>query len=249
MSRLVWIQKEDGQFVNANTFNAWRGFEQRGFEIRFFSWSDLDAGRVEVRPETPVVGGVGTVRLALSRLGIDPPPLDYPEELRDFLGRRVWRTTWKEIRGRFANSETPEAVFVKPAEGDKTFAGYVLRAFRDLIPTARWPDSMPLWASEVVELISEWRVFVHHGQAIGIGHYRGDALRFPDAERVRKAIDAFSPARPVACAMDFGLTDDGRTILIECNDAFSLGCYGLGPLAYSGMLRDRWEELTASNRA
>ncbi len=28
-------------------------------------------------------------------------------------------------------------------------------------------------------------------------------------------------------SMDFGLTDDGRTLLIEVNDGYSIGCYGL----------------------
>lgn len=50
--------------------------------------------------------------------------------------------------------------------------------------------------------------------------------------------------QPSGFTLDFGVTDDGRTLLIEVNDAFSLGCYGLDPLAYAKLLETRWAELT-----
>ena len=44
--------------------------------------------------------------------------------------------------------------------------------------------------------------------------------------------------------MDFCLTDDGRTLLIEVNDGCSIGCYGLEPIDYAKLLSTRWAELT-----
>ena len=44
--------------------------------------------------------------------------------------------------------------------------------------------------------------------------------------------------------MDFCLTDDGRTLLIEVNDGYSLGCYGMFALKYAKFLITRWAELT-----
>ena len=34
--------------------------------------------------------------------------------------------------------------------------------------------------------------------------------------------------RPVACSMDICVTKDGKTLLVELNDSYALGCYGLG---------------------
>jgi hypothetical protein len=39
--------------------------------------------------------------------------------------------------------------------------------------------------------------------------------------------------------MDWGVTSDGKTVLIEVNDVYALGCYGLDRLLYASMLRDR----------
>lgn len=43
--------------------------------------------------------------------------------------------------------------------------------------------------------------------------------------------------------MAFGIIEAGGTYQVEVNDGFSLGCLGLGPLAYSGFLQDGWREL------
>lgn len=49
--------------------------------------------------------------------------------------------------------------------------------------------------------------------------------------------------RPVACSIDIGVTNDGRTLLIECNDAYSLGSYGLEDYKYAKLLSARWSQL------
>lgn len=241
MGSSVIIQKEGGEFVNVNGFNAWRGFDERGYEIRFFDWEQMASGIAPVEPDTITVGSVMFVRRALRRLGVETPPLDYPPRLRGYLGRRIWQTTWAEVRSRIDNPGVP--VFVKPVEQDKAFTGYVVSAFRDLIRTAKWPGAMNLWASEPLPFVSEWRFFVRRGQIIGVGHYKGDPLRYPDVTFVRAAIDDYDGEAPVAFGIDFGVIESGATHLVEVNDGFSLGCLGLGPLAYSGFLEDRWKEL------
>ncbi|MEW4566468.1 ATP-grasp domain-containing protein [Tautonia sp. JC769] len=237
----VIIQKERGEFVNANGFNAWQGFDERGFEISFFDWEQMDSGVATVDPGTITVGSVRYVRRALQRIGIETMPLDYPIRLRGYLGRRIWQTTWAEVRSRIDSPGVP--VFVKPVEQDKAFTGYVVSAFRDLIRTAKWPGEMKLWASEPFPFVSEWRYFVRRGEVIGVGHYKGDPLRSPDVSVIRGAVEDYAGEAPVAYGIDFGIAASGGTHLVEVNDGFSLGCLGLGPLAYSAFLEDRWREL------
>jgi hypothetical protein len=80
------------------------------------------------------------------------------------------------------------------------------------------------------------------------GH--NDPLLYPDPSVVRAAIADYAEEAPVAFGIDFGIAEAGGTHLVEVNDGFSLGGLGLGPLAYSGFLEDRWRELvgTAPNR-
>ena len=246
MSRSVIIQKERGEFINANGFTAWKGFDERGYEIGHYDWDQMAAGVVPADPETITVGSVMFVRRALRQLGVETAPLDYPARLAGYLGRKIWQTTWGEVRSRV--DEPGRAVFVKPVEQDKAFGGHVVASFRDLIRTAKWPNEMRLWASEPFPFASEWRFFVRRGQVVGVGHYKGDPLRYPDASVVLAAIESYGEEAPTAFGIDFGVIEAGSTHLVEVNDGFSLGCLGLGPLAYSGFLEERWRELVAKAR-
>lgn len=49
--------------------------------------------------------------------------------------------------------------------------------------------------------------------------------------------------RPMACSMDICYTRDGRTLLVELNDAYSLGCYGLPGVLYAKLISARGSQL------
>ena len=237
---------EDGSPYSVNGSVAARGFEVLGYAVRFFQPADLPG--LPLGPGAVVVGGMGTVRAALEQAGVHPPSHESaPAVLRPFLGRESWRTTPQEVRdaGRFP-------VFVKPYEQAKAFTGQVVAdaAGLDLLlrPRADFPvmaQDFPLLAQEPVVFLSEWRVFVVRGAAVGVSHYQGDALLFPAAGVIRLALGAYRPA-PAGYSMDFGVADDGRTLLIETNDGYSLGHGGLVSTLYAELLRARWQEMTGA---
>lgn len=59
---------------------------------------------------------------------------------------------------------------------------------------------------------------------------------------IENAINDFKDI-PAGCSLDFGVTNDGRTLLIEMNDGMALGSYGLSDIAYALLLIARWCEL------
>jgi ATP-grasp domain, R2K clade family 2 len=83
------------------------------------------------------------------------------------------------------------------------------------------------------------------GEVLGIRYYKGDVRLFPDVTVIDRAIAAYTNS-PAAYAIDFGIVADGRTLLVETNEAYSLGCYGLPELRYSSLIERRWQELLAS---
>ena len=103
------------------------------------------------------------------------------------------------------------------------------------------PDETEVYCSESVKIISEWRVFVNNGLMIGCQPYLGDFTLHPDFDTVTNCINSYKSA-PVGYSADFGVTDYSRTILIEINDAYSLGCYGLPSMPYANLIKDRWIE-------
>jgi hypothetical protein len=245
----VYIQKlASGEFPSPNFYIAWRGFDDRGFSIRFFTFAELKQGAVDVSASNMVVGGAGAMVMALAKLGVHLPVIDdLPEPLAFLRGRKLWTSTLGEVRALSEKIESP--MFIKPLRDLKAFSGRLVGSFRDILSTAHLPDEMPVQVSEVVRFVSEWRFFVQKGEVIGAGCYRGDPRQFIDRRSLDAAIESWGPAAPSAYGIDLGLTDDGRTLLVEVNDGFSLGCMGLKPMSYSLFLQTRWEELVRGANA
>jgi hypothetical protein len=233
------VQKFRGEFANINVLTAYLGFTERGYIAEIFDFKDL-AG-VDIDRDTIVVGGIPVVVEALERLGVTPPALDsVPTSLEAFARRKVWTSTMGEVRAAIGRGES---IFAKPIPSDrKLFGGQLLTRFRDLISTASLPSDHPVVCSEPVEMRCEYRVFVTNGDIVGCRHYKGDFRRFPDFTVIDAAIRSYTDA-PAGYGIDFAVTSEGETVLVEVNDGFSLGCYGLSPLPYSALLEARWAQL------
>ncbi|EKQ54536.1 MULTISPECIES: ATP-grasp domain-containing protein [unclassified Clostridium] len=232
----VYIRKSfDNEMANRNFFAAFSGFKQMGFEIKFFkNIKELE----DNSKEDVIVSFVDDVRMALHRYNIITPEIDYPEELKNYLGRKVWKTKLSVI----ANNPDNWNVFIKPIE-DKKFTGVVVRSTKDLIGCGTYNEDPDIFCSEIVNFVAEWRCFVWYGKILDIRRYRGDWKMHFDPSVVENAVAQFKSA-PKGYAIDFGLTDKGETLLIEVNDGYSLGCYGLFDIDYAKLLSARWAELT-----
>ena len=234
----VYIQSyENGIPHNYNFMNAYQGFYEMGFEVVPFHDNDKFQ---ESNKEDVVVGYVGTVRARLADFGIITPEMDYPDELQKYLGRKIWQTRMNEVN----NNPNCWPVFVKPLE-DKQFTGVVVRSPKDLIGCGIQGVNQDVYCSEIVKFEAEWRCFVRYGHILSVRPYKGDWRKHYDYRVIENAVKEFKLA-PAGYAIDFGLTDDGRTLLIEVNDGYALGCYGLFYIDYAKLLSARWAELTGT---
>jgi len=231
----VFIQStQQGIPKSHNYYIADQGFREMGFEtIPFFGMEELK----DCRPDDLIVGGIGAVTAKLEEYGITVPEMNYPEELSKYLGRRVWKTTIDKI----LSDETLRPVFMKPIR-EKRFTGMVLRKPTDCPNMYYCKADEPVWCSDVVEIQTEWRAFIRYGHVLDVRRYYGDWRNQFDSKTIENAVKKYISA-PAGYAMDFGFTGDGRTILIEVNDGFSLGSYGLPALDYAKLLSARWCEL------
>lgn len=242
------LHKEDGSPANSNIGIAREGFEARGIDCKPFTMPQLWYGGLGLDRETLVFGGVGLVTKALSLIGVPvPEPIDYPESLDRFYRRKREVTTLSKVRERFNNTDPGlDRVFMKPV-GHKLAKGRVVAAFRDLIPTAGLPGETPVHLHEVKGWVSEWRVYVLKGEVIGVGHYTGDPLSFPNPMSVMAMVEMYEgdPSSPVAYGIDIGVHRLLPPTIVEVNDAHSLGNYGLHSWKYAEMLISRWEEMVS----
>jgi hypothetical protein len=194
----------------------------------------------ELTNDTLVYAGVPYTIAALNHLGVAlPEVLDYPTALSPIFGRTISKATLGELR--YRKSSFP--VFVKPRGGTKLFNGFTYTGtIDDQIRINTFDNEVPIWLSEVVEFVSEYRVLIHQGLVFACRHYKGDCSVFPDMNVATQAIKLFKDA-PVGYSIDLGVTDSGHTILVEVNDAWALGSYGTPPIPYTEMIINRWKEI------
>ncbi len=220
---------------NKNAYTALEGFSQMGIEtILFHDKEELSKSNLE----DIVVGGVGRVKWRLEQLGIFVEDIDYPVELQSYQGRKIWTGNISEL----LQGKINFPVFVKPKEG-KLFTGCLATSERDLIGKVVPGNDFPVYYSEPLKIESEFRCYIRYNQILDIKRYKGSMNSFYHFDTICSAVKAYATA-PAAYAMDFGVTNTGATVLVEVNDGYSLGNYGLDSLLYAKLLSARWAELT-----
>ncbi len=241
--RKVYVRYREDLPENEMMYAAESGFRQRGVEVvPFYGFGDID-NLDDLGVEVGLVGFIGDVWRALKKMGIEiPPSLDYPDEIREFLGRGIRKDTLGYMR-----NVTSPGKFLKPVK-QKLFTGFVFTgSYDDQIRLAPYADEEEIWVSSLMDFVAEFRCFIMHGGIVDVRRYRGDWGVAPNKKIVEAAVKQWV-SKPDVCVLDFGVTDYGSTCLVEANDGFSVGHYGLDNILYAKFTEAKWVELTAALR-
>lgn len=230
----VYIRDYD----NINFYTAYLGFKSLGYEI--VKYTDINE-ILDNEKEDVVVGYISDIYKILNDFNIEHNSEEYPLELRKYLKRNLRQCKLGEVY----NNPNNWNVFIKPVEGSKIFNGTVVKQLSDLRSCVGIPFDTDIWCSEIVDFVSEYRCFIRYNEIVAMKHYNGDEFIVPNKEVINQAIKDFTTS-PNAYVLDFGVTSDGETLLVEDNKAYSVGCYGLNPIDYAKFLITRWSELTNS---
>jgi len=236
----IYIQGVNGFPAQDWCVSAYMGFRAKGGEIKLYE----DIKYVPTSRDILLVGPIDDTIAYFKRLGFTniPTALNIPAELKQYAGRELNYMTMAEFR-----KQTKFPIFVKPNAIAKEFVAGVMFTPEDVVTIHKEvPDDMPVMTSEVVDFISEYRCYVIKGELVGILFYLGDLRVFPDVKIIDAAIADFKSA-PAGYSLDFGITSDGRTLLIEAQDGWSLGNYGLEDKEYTKLLSSRWLEILKNN--
>ena len=201
--------------------------------------------RRDVLPHLPLSGTHAALGKKL------PLSIDYPvfPGSKDYLGR--------EVRVMHANyaADIFKRVFVKPAFIPEAFTGRIMVPSSDMFNIS---DSTQVWVCDLVDFRVEYRAFILGDMVLGQARYWVDdkgkadkkhrydptvADRFAKDYAAATKIGAATPPAPAAFLADFGLTADGRTLLIAVNDAHSFGLYGVDPRVALAVSATRWKEM------
>lgn len=230
-----------------NFANAMYGFMELGAKIeRYHEIKDIYD---RVKREDIVLDYIYQCNTIFNKFGVSPYIPDYPEVLSEFLGRKIW----KDSMYRFSCDEKKwgAGYFVKPVK-DKVFTGHVISSISDLMGCGNHSEDYEILVSETLDIAAEWRVFILYDRILDVRPYgiildrsRKSYRYHYDSKVLDQMIEAFTKweDRPMACSMDICCTKDGRTLLVEINDAYALGCYGLSSVMYARFITARWSQL------
>ena len=141
------LYHEKKQIIHPSSINFYAAhvaFVQMGFEIKEVEKPE------NLEQDSVVLGSIQFVYNALENMGFSTPaPLDYPDVLSDFLGRKVWESTINTI----ANHPEQWNVFVKPKGLTKKFTGKLIKNITDLRGMGNINGDIPVWVSEPVTFL------------------------------------------------------------------------------------------------
>lgn len=246
----AFVKTTDGKFPNPNFCYAWKGLVALQYEVVCFENSALQEPWFweQCTRQTPVFAGVHLFDEILARLGVQYNKVDtYPKVLYPYLNRVIEKTTVGDYRRFWDQTEDTRPLrFMKPVR-QKKFNGRLMRSVLDWICVAGMNDNEEVYLCEPVNFVTEYRVYIRQNEILLGRNYRGDWTKNIDPYVVKEAVETFAPVAPVAYALDFGLTENGNTSLVEFNDATSLGNYGLDAVNFADMITRRWYEIVTSN--
>lgn len=217
-----------------------QGRPDAGYRVVQTNDSDL----TEILTARDDVVPVGTIEFVERILGGHILPLNIPEPLaaEKFTGRKVWRDiSATELSALLMSGEE---LFIKSASQCKAWAPCTVteKDISKLLPLERF------FASQYIELFSEWRVFVFHREIQDARPYaaeKGAWFVAPSLSAVDEMVKAYADPPP-AYTLDVGVTPDGKTVIIEAHPFIACGLYGFSSSRIPAMLAQayHWQKNT-----
>ena len=241
----VYIRKDNGEFPDDWLYYAYIGFYKinKGKNIYFFD----DIKNVPVNPIYLIVSWIDDTLYyfeqisklySLNKIFFKIPlPLNIPDSIKKYTQRNIEICTMGDLR---RSVKLP--LFIKPYNKLKLFSSGVIKDKLSISFFNDISDEEEVLTSEVLDIVTEYRCFVINHEIVGMKHYNGDYSKIIDVDVVKKAIYDYIE-QPISYTIDFGLTFDNKTVLIECNDAWSICNYGLDAETYARVLLARWQEI------
>ena len=156
----------------------------------------------------------------------------YKEIHYRYTGRKIWNGKKSDIKS---------GIFVKPLDDIKLFTGFVIKNVDhfDFFTDGKVLEDTQLLFSEEISILDEYRTWFSNGKTLDIRPYYkkdkiGLELNIPLIEECNKEISSLYKK---SFSADYGITNNGETVLIEVNDKHGTGTYGFnGPNLWQLMI-------------
>lgn len=165
-----------------------------------------------------------TLKIMFNKEDISEKPIEIPKELYGYTGRFYNKLDGAMIK---RNMDTSK-YFIKDIDTIKNwnnllYLGSNVDRFID--------DDTNYSVSSLIDIISEYRVFVLNDEVVGCENYLGDRLRFPDVKTILDMVRDYTKdeSRPKAYTLDVAIIYENEkemTVPLEIHAFTSCGLYG-----------------------
>ena len=231
---MIYIQKKDNEDVphHFDCACAMYGAMDLGLDYILVSFEEVKNGKFDSLVKNNLfVGSVEFMTEVFNRVGIEQPRLPI-NNLRPY----------EEMKLKDFKYEYP--VFIKP-KSIKAFTGFVVDDYsKSMLNTL--DKELDIIIQQVINLDSEWRFYVFRNKIVDIRHYSGrmDINLIGAVNNFNKLDDSTFKNFPETFVMDIGFYNDSDSYtIIEFNDMWAIGNYGIPNDLYVRMLKDRYFDI------
>ena len=219
------------EYHNTNMTKAVNGFREMGAYI--IKYHDISEIMNKLTKEDIVIDYIHQIQSVFNHFNCNYQLIDYPSCFIPFYGREIK----EDFISNIAENEQRWPIFMK-SKKTKLFAGKVIKNIKDLRGINAYSEDLEVFYSEVIDIRSEYRIFILYDEIKMISLYKGDYHYKYDPIVVDQIIEAFKTwkDRPNGCGIDIGVTSDYKTIVVEVNDGYALGSYGTQDIMYAKIM-------------
>jgi hypothetical protein len=137
-------------------------------------------------------------------------------------------------------------IFIKPIE-IKLFTGFVLDKYSYSCLNNLSPDTeVMMYEPFNEEITSEWRIYIHNHKMVDSRNYSGDFTLPPYYPYISDVIEQNKNTFPIAYTIDIAVLRSHKNEVVEFNDMWAIGNYGIPNDLYLRLLKDRYFEIVRS---
>jgi hypothetical protein len=215
--------------------SAMYGAIETGNEYRLTTYEEVEFGKFDgLIRRNLFVGSVEFMRLVYSRIGMENVRLPSNSN------RSHYTSSLGEIK---RQAKLGKKAFIKPYD-IKLFTGFVIDQMQHA-SIQDVPDETQIMVYDVFKypIESEWRCYIHYNKVKYIANYSGDLYVNINGSYLESVIKENSSRFPCAYTIDIGILTSGENVVIEFNDMWAIGNYGISNDDYLRMLKDRYFQI------
>jgi hypothetical protein len=231
---MVYIQSDSDRKLphHFDAACALYGAKDVGQDIRLTSFEEVKSGKFDLLIKNHLfVGSVEFMTEVFKRVGKVVSSMKPAQEVK-----QLW------ISDAIDRIKSGQKLFIKPVE-TKLFSGMVFDKMCIGI-LEKFPDETEVYVTEPFssQIVSEWRLYIQNNKVIDAKNYSGDFKITPNwiyADFILISGENF----PSCFTLDIAVLQNGETTVVEYNDMWAIGNYGIDNFTYYKLLRERYFEI------